>query len=486
MENAIKLTTIGVYSFGSTTSLTSITIPSSVTSFSNYTFYSSGIKSITIPENSKLTAIAYASLQLSKIESIVIPLYVTNLRPYCFNSCTSLDTVTYLNPEIISIVDSSVFGNDTNIKTVNFYLTPSAPNAPTITEGTVYDTSLYPSGSSFYYFADAYIITTFTYSDDTESTSYDTTLTKDSYDSTKTLTSVVIGNGVTSIADACFKDCTSLASVNMDDASILQTIGDYSFSGCTSLTSITIPSSVTSLGDYAFAECRNLESVIYNGPNNLDSNSSVGSTPFLNDTSINQVYFYNTDYTAETSPDTGVFNTTLYPSGTSYAYSPYCYNEGTLVQCVDKYVKIEDLRKGDLVKTYLHGFKPIEFIGKNKTINSQHDNLYSMYKINDLIVTGGHFILVDDLSGNKLQNVHSNSHSQFYNLNLKIDDKYCLLACDYVNAERIIDNKVYNIYHLALEGENERYGIYVNNGVLSESTSKEHFLKHHFTLLNDN
>ena len=32
----------------------------------------------------------------------------------------------------------------------------------------------------------------------------------------------------------------------------------------------------------------------------------------------------------------------------------------------------------------------------------------------------------------------------------------------------------------AAKGENERYGIYVNNEILSESTSKHNFMKHNF------
>ena len=192
------------------------------------------------------------------------------------------------------------------------------------------------------------------------------------------------------------------------------------------------------------------------------------------------IIFYNTP---PPLPTGGIYSSSLYPPNADLKADPNssCYNEGTFILAlkngVEEYVKIEDLRKGDLVKTYLHGYKEIELIGKNKSKNNKDNKVHSMYKINDLIVTGGHFLLVDDLSGNIL------SIENFYKLNLKIDDKYCLLACDCATAEQIVNNKVYNVYHLVLKGEQERYGIYVNNGLLSESTSKEHFIKMYFTLL---
>ena len=100
-----------------------------------------------------------------------------------------------------------------------------------------------------------------------------------------------------------------------------------------------------------------------------------------------------------------------------------------------------------------------------------------MYKINDLMVTGGHFILVDELP--EIENPCS-----FYELNLKIDDKYCLLVSDYDEAEKQDNDSIYTIYHLVLDGDNERYGIYVKCSeqdiILSESTNEANFLKQGF------
>ena len=69
-------------------------------------------------------------------------------------------------------------------------------------------------------------------------------------------------------------------------------------------------------------------------------------------------------------------------------------------------------------------------------------------------------------------------------MNLKIDDKYCLLVSDYDEATKLEHDQIYTIYHLVLQGNQERYGIYVqrspNKILLSESTTESNFIKHGF------
>ena len=71
--------------------------------------------------------------------------------------------------------------------------------------------------------------------------------------SCSSLTSITLPDSVTSIGDGAFHFCTSLTSITLPDG--VTSIGDSAFRYCKSLTSITIPASVTSIGDSAFADC---------------------------------------------------------------------------------------------------------------------------------------------------------------------------------------------------------------------------------------
>ena len=107
------------------------------------------------------------------------------------------------------------------------------------------------------------------------------------YDSTlpwgRSIKSVVIEDGVTSIGGDAFKGCTGLTSITIPDS--VTSIGEEAFRGCTGLTSITIPDSVTSIGGSAFSSCTGLKSVTI-----PDSVTSIGSYAFDNCTGLKGVY----------------------------------------------------------------------------------------------------------------------------------------------------------------------------------------------------
>ena len=79
------------------------------------------------------------------------------------------------------------------------------------------------------------------------------------YSNKDNITSVVIGNGVTSIGKYAFHECSNLASVTIGNS--LQTIGEWAFKNC-SMASITLPATMTSIGPDAFYGCSNLSTVI--------------------------------------------------------------------------------------------------------------------------------------------------------------------------------------------------------------------------------
>ena len=77
-------------------------------------------------------------------------------------------------------------------------------------------------------------------------------------DRRSSITTVIIDQGVTTISDFAFTECSGLTSVVIGDS--VTAIGDYAFDSCISLTSVTIPDSVTTIGSYVFRDCTSLTS----------------------------------------------------------------------------------------------------------------------------------------------------------------------------------------------------------------------------------
>ena len=163
-----------------------------------------------------------------------------------------------------------------------------------------------------------------------------------------------------------------------------------------------------------------------------------------------------------------------------------CFKEDSKILCLvddeEKYVPIQTIKVGDLVKTYIHGYKKVELIGTTTIHNSGNserikDKLYKYTQekypeiTEELFVTGGHSILVDKLTKHQKEKT-----KKYWDIYHKTDDKYRLLSV--VNNKAIpyeIENE-FNLYHIALESDElSNYGIYAN-GLLVESCFKE-FLK---------
>jgi hypothetical protein len=166
----------------------------------------------------------------------------------------------------------------------------------------------------------------------------------------------------------------------------------------------------------------------------------------------------------------------LYPSAP-------CFLEGTTVLCkmddVEKYVPVEELKTGTLVKTSLHHYKKLVLLGKgiiqNPGDNERTQNrLYKCSTLNypnlktDLYITGCHSILEFPITAKQKEDIVKHLGELFIT-----DKKYRLLACVDERAEPWNSKGTYTIWHFALENSNEsmNYGVYVNGGLLVESCS---------------
>ena len=261
-----SVTSIGDYAFAYCTSLASVTIPESVTSIGSYAFYNcTSLTSVTIGDG--VTSIGrYAFYNCDSLTSIVTPDSVTSIGSYAFSGCTSLTSVTIGSgvksissyafsgcsnltsitiPDSVTSIGSSAFSGCSSLESMTI------PFVGDEADKTSSDTYQYPFG---------YIFGTSSYTGGTavtqryygDSTTYYTSAT---YYIPSSLRSVTVTGG--NILYGAFYNCSMLTSVTIGDS--VTSIGSSAFSGCTSLASITIGNGVTSIGENAFGSCDDLQ-----------------------------------------------------------------------------------------------------------------------------------------------------------------------------------------------------------------------------------
>lgn len=95
----------------------------------------------------------------------------------------------------------------------------------------------------------------------------------------KQLSSIAIGSGVISIGTSAFNGCTALTNANIGSGAI----GESAFNGCTSLANVTLGNGVTSIGKNAFLRCTALTSIsIGSGVTSIGSGAFNGCTALRN------------------------------------------------------------------------------------------------------------------------------------------------------------------------------------------------------------
>ena len=207
--------------------LTSVTIPSSVTSIGGSAFEGcSGLTSVTIP--SSVTEIGGAAFKgCSGLTSVTIPSSVTSIGGSTFSGCSGLTSLTL--PSGVTWIGGATFSGCSGLTNLTI---PSSV----------------------------------------------TSIERSAFEGCSGLTNLTIPSSVTSIERSAFKGCSGLTSLIIPSS--VTSIGSYVFENCSGLTSITIPSSVTEIGGAAFKGCSSLVNLYYKIDEKIETYLSKGH-PFI-------------------------------------------------------------------------------------------------------------------------------------------------------------------------------------------------------------
>jgi hypothetical protein len=257
------------------TIITSLTIPSSVTSIGDYQFAGfNEITSLTL-DDSVTTISSYAFYGCSSLLELDTNNVIT-LGDYAFAGNCSLTTLT-ITDSVVSIGDDVFYGDDKltklvfgeNVTSIGEKAFSGCTNILEIT----FNSSLLTIGD--YAFNECINLK------EVIIPSSVTSIGDYAFAGCTNLTTVVIGDNVTSIGNYAFYEDASITSLTM--GSSVKTIGDYAFSGAYQIEELTLPEGLLEIGEEAFASI-GISSLII--PSSV---TSIGVGAFMNATNLESV-----------------------------------------------------------------------------------------------------------------------------------------------------------------------------------------------------
>ena len=216
-----------------------------------------------------VTTIGNAAFRDSSVTSVTIPASVTEIGSNAFAGCTNLTIVNYAgdwsnltiqsgNPAVQDAANAPLFvfefipPDNTAVIVTDYKYNGAAAD---VTIPSRYQGKPVTTIGHAAFFNSA--VTSVTIPDSV------TSISDEAFINCPKLTNISIPNSVTYIGFSAFSSCTSLKSITLPSS--LSFISGALFLGCSQLTTIHIPVSVTSIGNNAFADCPSLMTVTYPG-----------------------------------------------------------------------------------------------------------------------------------------------------------------------------------------------------------------------------
>lgn len=216
-----------------------------------------------------VTTIGNAAFRDSSVTSVTIPASVTEIGSNAFAGCTNLTSVNYEgdwsnltiqsgNPAVQDAANAPLFDfefippDNTAVIVTNYKYNGAAAD---VTIPSRYQGKPVTTIGHAAFFNSA--VTSVTIPDSV------TSISDEAFINCPKLTNISIPNSVTYIGFSAFSSCTSLKSITLPSS--LSTIQSYAFYNCGNLKTIRIPVSVTSIGNCAFDVCPSLMTVTYPG-----------------------------------------------------------------------------------------------------------------------------------------------------------------------------------------------------------------------------
>ena len=283
------VTEISYATFGYAENLTAVNIPASVTRIGDFAFQNCGFTSMDVPATVKeLGEGAFSTCR--SLENVTVPAETVSKKAFYF--CDALKSVTLTND--VKTIGEEAFRHCTSLESIEipssvtelgtcafkncFALKTAVIKGGTVKGSLVTEATFYNCNA-----LETLVISDNATLDASFKAAYSKSTLKtveigkgeigdSAFKSCPNLTTVELGNGVTSVGDNAFSKCTALTSINIGDH--VTSIGTSAFNGCTALKAANIGSGA--IGASAFQDCSSFASVTLG-----DGVTSIGANAFL-------------------------------------------------------------------------------------------------------------------------------------------------------------------------------------------------------------